>query len=62
MNNIESTIPKLINMLKTVEPSLKKEGKVGMLVESFGSKNNSKNKMKKKSTKAKGGVSKKKTK
>ena len=62
MNNIESSIPKLINMLKAVEPSLKKKGKVVMLLEPFSSKKSSKNNNKKKSTKAKGGVAKKKAK
>ena len=50
MNNITSTIPKLINMLKTVEPSIKNEGKSMMLVDYSCSKKE------KKSTKAKGGV------
>ena len=58
MNNIESSIPKLINMLKVVEPSLKKEGKAVMLIEPLSSKKSSKNK--KKSTKVKRGVVKKK--
>ena len=44
MNKIETTIPKLINLLKIVEPPLKKEGKVVMVVESSGSKKSSKNK------------------
>ena len=60
INNIESTIPELINMLKAVEPSFKKEGKAVMLVEPSGSKKSSKNK--KMSTKAKGGMDKKKAK
>ena len=60
MNNIESSIHELINMLKIVEPSLKKKGKVVMFVVPLSSKKSSKNK--KKSNKAKGGVAKKKTK
>ena len=55
MNNKEISILELINVLKTIEPTLKKEGKVVMLMDSFGSKN----KKKRKSTKAKGGVAKK---
>ena len=47
-------------MLKAVEPSFEKEGKAVMLVEPFDSKKSSKNK--KKSTKAKGGMDKKKAK
>ncbi|XP_074557545.1 uncharacterized protein LOC141813477 [Curcuma longa] len=35
MNRIESTIPEMINMLKTIEPSAKNEKKVVMLVDSF---------------------------
>ena len=42
MNNITSTIPKIINMLKTVEPSIKKEGKSMMLVDSSSSNKSSK--------------------
>ena len=57
MNNIESSIPKLINMLKVVEPSLK-EGKSVMLIKPLSSKKSSKNK--KKSTKVRRGVAKKK--
>ena len=38
MNNTEFTIPELINMLRVVEPSLKIEGKVMMLMEPSGSK------------------------
>ncbi|XP_074576281.1 uncharacterized protein LOC141832800 [Curcuma longa] len=34
MNRIESTIPELINMLKTIEPSVKNEKKAVMLVDS----------------------------
>ena len=60
MNDITSTILELINMLKTVEPSIKKKGKSMMLVDSSSSKN--KNNKKKKSTKPKGGVAKKKAK
>ena len=62
MNDKETTILKLINLLKTVEPTLKKEGKILMLVDSFGSKKSSKNKKKRKVTKAQGGVAKKKAK
>ena len=47
-------------MLKAIEPTLKKEGKVVMLVEPSNSKKNSKNK--RKSTEVKGGVAKKKAK
>ena len=50
MNNIGSTIPKLINLLKTVEPSLRKEEKHVMLVDSSCSKKSSMNKKKRKST------------
>ena len=49
MNNKKTTITELINLLKTVEPTLKKEGKVVMFVDSSCSKNKNK---KKKSTKA----------
>ena len=62
MNNIESSISKLINMIKAVEPYLKKKGKYVMLVEPSSSKKSSKNDKKKKSNKAKGGVAKKKAK
>ena len=58
MNNIKATIPKLIKLLKTVEPTLKKEGEAIMLVDS----SSSNNKKKRKSTKAQGGVAKKKAK
>ena len=58
MNDKETSIPKLINLLKTVEPTLKKEGKIVMLVDSFGSKN----KKKRKITKKKEGAAKKKAK
>ena len=62
MNDKETTIPELINLLKTVEPTLKKEGKTVMLVDSSSFKKDSKNKTKRKATKAKGGVAKKKAK
>ena len=52
-NNITSTIPELIDMLKTIEPSIK-EGKSSMLVDSMSYKNKNK-----KFTKPKGGVVKK---
>ena len=52
MNNIESSIPKLINLLKIVEPTLKKESKVVMLMDT----SRSKNKKKKKSMKPVGGA------
>ena len=52
MNDKETIIPKLINLLKTVEPTLKNEGKTKRLVDSFGSKKGSKNNKKKKSIKA----------
>ena len=52
MNNIESSVPELINLLKLVEPTLKKEGKTIMLVDSSSFKNTKK----RKSTKLKGGV------
>ena len=42
-------------MLKTIEPTLKKEGRAVRLMDSFGSKN----KKKRKSTRVKGGVAKK---
>ena len=58
MNYKETTILELVNLLKTVEPTLKNEGKIVMLVDSSGSKN----KKKRKSTKARGGVAKKKAK
>ena len=60
MNSKETTILELINLLKIVEPALKKECKVVMLVDSSSSKKSSKNKKKRKSTKAQGGVAKKK--
>ena len=45
MNDKESSIPELSNLLKTVEPTLKNEGKTMMLVDSFGSKNKKKRKI-----------------
>ena len=62
MNDKETTIPELINLLKTVEPTLVKEGKTVMLVNSSSSKKGSKNKKKRKITKKKGGEAKKKVK
>ena len=62
MNDKETTIPELINLLKTVEPTLVKEGKTVMLVNSFSSKKGSKNKKKRKITKQKGRAAKKKAK
>ena len=53
MNDKETTIPELINLLKTVEPTLVKEGKTVMLVKSSSSKKGSKNKKKRKITKHK---------
>ena len=58
MNDKESTIPELINLLKTVEPTLVKEGKTVVLVNS----SSSKNKKKRKITKQKGEAAKKKVK
>ena len=55
MNDKETTIPELINLLKTVEPTLVKEGKTMMLVNSSSSKIGSKNNKKRKITKQKGG-------
>ena len=52
MNDKEASIPELINLLKTVEPTLKKESKAVMLMESSSSKHSYKNKKKRKSTKA----------
>ena len=61
MQSKETSIPKLINLLKTVEPTLKNEAKTMVLVDSSVSKKGSKNKKKKKKAmKAKGGVTKKK--
>ena len=51
MNDKETSILELINLLKTIEPTLKKEGKVVLLVDSSGSKKSSKNKKKRKITK-----------
>ena len=62
INDKETFIPQLINLLKTFEPTLKKEGKNVMLVDSFGSKKGSKNNKKRKITKQKGGAAKKKSK
>ena len=62
MNDKENSIPELINLLKTVEPTLMKEGKTVMLVDSSSSKNGSKNNNKRKIPKKKGGVVKKKAK
>ena len=50
MNDKETSIP-LINLLKTIESTLKKESKIMMLVDSFGSKKSSMNKKKRKITK-----------
>ena len=62
MNDKETTISELINLLKTVGPTLMKEGKTVMLVNSSSSKKCSKNKKKRKITKKKGGAAKKKVK
>ena len=62
INNIEISIPKLINIVKAVEPSLKKEGKTMILKDTFSYKKSSKNNKKKKLMKLKGGVAKKKAK
>ena len=62
MNDKETSLPELINLLKTIEPTFKNEGKVVLLVDSFDSKKSSKNKKKRKITKQKGGVAKKKAK
>ena len=62
MNDKETTIPELINLLKTFEPTLMKEGKTVMLMYSSSSKKGSKNKKKRKITKKKGGAAKKKVK
>ena len=59
MNDKETSLSEPINLLKIVEPTLKKEGKAMMFVDSSGSKKSSKNKKKRKSTKALGGVAKK---
>ena len=58
MNDKETSIPKLINLFKTIELTLKKEGKTVMLVDSSGSKN----KKKRSITKHKRGATKKKVK
>ena len=62
MNNKETSIPELINLLKTFESTLKKEGKTMMLMDSSGFKKSYKNKKKRKITKQKGGAAKKKAK
>ena len=63
MQSKETSIPKLINLLKTVEPTLKNKAKTMVLVDSSISKKGFKNKKKKKKAmKAKGGVTKKKVK
>ena len=56
MNKIETTIPELINMLKTVEPTIKKETKPIMMITSSKAKNQKK---KGKFLKPKGGIKKK---
>ena len=56
MNDKKTLIPELINLFKTVEPTLKMEGKAVMLVDSAGYKESSKNKKKRKITMQKGGV------
>ena len=56
MNNIVSTIHELINLLKTIEPSLRKEKRNVMLVDSFGSKKISMNKKMRKSTQVEGEI------
>ena len=61
MNDKVTPITKLINLLKAIEPTLKKEGKTMMLVDSSSSKKGSNNK-KRKITKHKGGAAKKKAK
>ena len=45
MNDKETSILELINLIKIVEPTLKKEGKTVMLVDFFGSKNKKKRKI-----------------
>ena len=63
MNKKETSILELINLLKTIEPTLKNEAKIVMLIGSSSSKKDSKNsKNKKKPLKAKGGVTMKKAK
>ena len=54
MQNKETSTLELINLLKTVEPTLKKEAKTVMLVDSSASKKSSKNEKKKKDHKSKG--------
>ena len=56
MNDKETSIPEMINLLKIVEPTLMKEGNTVMLVNSSSSKKGSKNKRKIKRTKQKGGA------
>ena len=58
MNDKDTTIPELINLLKIVKPTLMKDGKTVILVNS----SSSKNKKKRKITKQKGGATKKKVK
>ena len=58
----ETNILELINFLKTVEPTLKKESEAVRLVDSFGYKKSSKNNKNRKSTKAQRGMAKKKAK
>ena len=65
MQSKETSLPQLINLLKTVEPTFKRETKTVMLVDSSISKKgykNKKKKKKKKPMKAKGGVTKRKVK
>ena len=62
MNDKETTISELINLLKTAEPTLMKEGKTVMLVKSSNYKKGSKSKKKRKIIKQKGGAAKKKVK
>ena len=62
MNDKETTIIELINLLKTVEPALMKEGKTVMLVNSSISKKGSRNEKKRKITKQNGEATKKKVK
>ena len=63
MKSKETSILKLINLLKTIMPTLKNEVKIMMLMDSSGSKKSSKNKKKKRNPmNAKGSVTKKKVK
>ena len=62
MNYKVSTIAELINLLETIESSLRKEKKHVMLVDSSSSKESSNNKRRSESTKAKGDVARKKAK